>query len=78
MYLTPVVFAMPKEGAAALIFSLNPLSPIILTARDWLTGVPADYLLGFFIVNLLALLLLGVVLIVYRLAMPILIERMSA
>jgi lipopolysaccharide transport system permease protein len=78
MYLTPVVFAMPKEGAAALIFTLNPLSPIILTARDWLTGLPADYLLGFFIVNLFALLLLGVVLIVYRLAMPILIERMSA
>jgi lipopolysaccharide transport system permease protein len=78
MYLTPVVFAMPKEGAAALIFTLNPLSPIILTARDWLTGVPADYLLGFFIVNLIALLLLAVVLIVYRLAMPILIERMSA
>ncbi|EGV15818.1 ABC transporter permease [Thiocapsa marina] len=34
MYVTPVVFPMPKEGFAATVFSLNPLSPIILTARD--------------------------------------------
>lgn len=78
MYLSPVVFAMPKEGAAAILFALNPVSPIILTARDWLTGLPAEYLTGFFVVNLLAVVLLAVVLIVYRLAMPILIERMSA
>ncbi|MFC1680371.1 ABC transporter permease [Pseudomonadota bacterium] len=78
MYLTPVVFAMPKEGIAATIFALNPLSPIILTARDWLTGLPAEHLIGFVVVNLLALLLLAVVWIVFRLAMPILIERMSA
>ncbi|MBK1631890.1 polysialic acid transporter [Thiohalocapsa halophila] len=78
MYLTPVVFAMPKEGVAAVVFMLNPVSPILLTARDWLTAMPADYLAGFLIANLLALLLLAAVLIVYRLAMPILIERMSA
>jgi lipopolysaccharide transport system permease protein len=78
MFLTPVVFPMPKEGLAATIYTLNPLSPVILTARDWLTGMPADYLLGFAIVNALALLLLTVVWIVFRLAVPILIERMSA
>jgi lipopolysaccharide transport system permease protein len=78
MYLSPVVFAMPKDGVAAILFTLNPLSPIILTARDWLTGMPPDHLMGFIIVNLLALLLLGLVWVVFRLAMPILIERMSA
>lgn len=78
MYLTPVVFAMPKEGLGATLFAVNPLTPIVLTARDWLTGTPADHVLGFVVVNLLALLLLAAVWVVFRLAMPILIERMSA
>jgi lipopolysaccharide transport system permease protein len=78
MYLSPVVFAMPQDGVAAVLFALNPLSPIILTARDWLTGLPPDHLMGFIVVNFLALLLLGLVWVVFRLAMPILIERMSA
>lgn len=78
MYLTPVVFPMPKEGIAATLFALNPLSPLILTARDWLTGMSAEHLIGFMVVNGLAMLLLAAVWIVFRLAMPILIERMSA
>lgn len=78
MYLTPVVFPMPKEGWAATLFGLNPLSPLILTARDWLTGFPPEFLGAFVTVNLLALGLLLMVWVVYRLAMPILIERMSA
>jgi len=61
-----------------VIFALNPLSPLILTGRDWLTGLPAEHLFGFALVNLLALVLLGVVWIAFRLAMPILVERMSA
>jgi lipopolysaccharide transport system permease protein len=78
MYVTPVVFPMPQAGWAATLFELNPLSPLILTARDWLTGVPPEFLGAFVVVNLLTLVLLLLVWVVYRLAMPILIERMSA
>jgi lipopolysaccharide transport system permease protein len=78
MYLTPVVFPIPKTGLAATIYSINPLTPIILTARDWLTGLPTVNLFGFITVSILALILLTAVWIVYRLAMPILIERMSS
>lgn len=78
MYLTPVVFPMPKEGWAFILFSLNPLTPIILTTRDWLTSVTPEYLGYFVAVNIAAVALLLVVWVVYRLAMPILIERMSA
>ena len=78
MYVTPVVFPMPKEGWVATLFAVNPLSPLILTARDWLTGYAPEYLGYFVAVNLVAASLLLVVWIVYRLAMPILIERMSA
>ncbi len=78
MYLTPVVFAMPKEGLSATLFQLNPLTPLILTSRDWLTGLTTEFL-GYFIgVNVAAILLLIVFWIVFRLAMPILIERMGS
>lgn len=78
MYVTPVVFPMPKEGWAATIFHLNPLTPLILTARDWLTGHPPEFLSYFVAVNILAIILLVLMWGIYRLAMPILIERMSA
>jgi lipopolysaccharide transport system permease protein len=78
MYLTPVVFPMPESGWAATIFKLNPMTPLILTTRDWLTGLSSDYLGYFLIVNAGIIALLLVVWIVYRVAMPILIERMNA
>ena len=78
MYLTPVVFAMPAGGWAATTFQINPLTPLILTARDRLTGMMPEYLGYFLGVNLATLALLLVMWIVFRAAMPILIERMSA
>ncbi|WP_319525632.1 ABC transporter permease [uncultured Desulfosarcina sp.] len=78
MYLTPVVFPIPRTGIAATIFAINPLTPIIVTARDWLTGQPSEYIFSFIVINILTLLLLITVWIVFRLAMPILIERVSS
>lgn len=78
MYLTPVVFPMPTAGLAEKIFQWNPLTPLILTSRDWLTGMQPDYLGYFLVVNAALLILLFGVWVVYRAAMPILIERMSA
>ena len=78
MYLTPVVFAMPKEGLAATLFQVNPLTPLILTARDWLTGFTPEHLAYFVVVNVGAIVLLLIFWIVFRLSMPILIERMGS
>lgn len=78
MYITPVVFAMPKKGFSATLFQLNPLTPLILTARDWLTGLTPVYLDYFLVVNVVAIVLLFIFWIVFRLAMPILIERMGS
>ena len=66
MYLTPVVFPMPKAGIAATIYAVNPLTPIILTARNWLTGLSTPHLSGFIVVNILALVLLAAVWVVFR------------
>jgi lipopolysaccharide transport system permease protein len=78
MYVTPVVFPMPKAGWTAMLFQFNPLTPLILTSRDWITGQPSTTLGYFLAVNLATLALLLVFWAIYRLAMPILIERMSA
>ena len=78
MYISPVVFAMPTEGVTARLFAANPMSPLVLAARAWLTGsaapMPGAWLLvvGF----TLGLLLLGWVL--FRIALPAIIERMSS
>lgn len=78
MYITPVVFPMPtSDGWAAHIFALNPLTPLIQTARNWLTGFPTDYVLPFVWVNLTVFILLLFVGILFRLAVPMLIERMG-
>ena len=78
MYATPVVFPMPQNGLVARLFALNPLTPLILTTRDWLTGVSPEFLVYFLIVNLVAVGVLMASWIGFRLSMPILIERMSA
>lgn len=78
MYLTPVVFPMPKEGWVATLFQINPITPIILTSRDWLTGFSPEYLTYFLVVNAVAVVLFLLAWGAYRLAMPILIERMSS
>jgi lipopolysaccharide transport system permease protein len=78
MYTTPVVYAVPKGGLSAQIVHHNPITPLIMTARDWLTGMTPDFIDGFIWMNLVIVVLLALVFVAYRLAMPILIERMNA
>jgi lipopolysaccharide transport system permease protein len=78
MYLSPVVFPLAESGLSSKIMLLNPLTPLIINARSTFTGQPLELLVPWIISCLCSLLLLGIVWVVYRLAMPILIERMSA
>jgi len=78
MYLTPVVFPMPSSGWAAIVFKLKPMTPLIMTTRDWLTGFTPQDLSNFLLINALVIAVLFVVWVIYRAAMPILIERMGA
>jgi len=78
MYLTPVVYPLRGEGTLSTVLLLNPLTPLIETTRAWLTGGTPEWLLYFVVTNVLAIVALLAVWIVYRLAMPIIIERMSS
>ncbi len=77
MLLTPVVYQMPTRGLGAVLARLNPVTPLLQTCRDWLIAQPAAHLGGFVCVfsGAATCLLFGWLL--YRLSMPILIERMG-
>lgn len=78
MFLTPVVYPIPKSGWVADVIAFNPITPLIVTTRDWLTGQPPEFFNGFIWVNIVFILILFFVWMIYRAAMPILIERMSS
>jgi len=77
MLLTPVLYPVPTAGLAALVTTLNPLTPLVTTTRDWLTTGSATDAGGFIVVSVatVTLLLLGWV--AYRLALPHLIARLG-
>jgi lipopolysaccharide transport system permease protein len=77
MFFSPVVFAIPESGIPNLIFRYNLTTPILTTCRGWLTGTNTEYLSEFILVNACLLLLFMVAWVVYRITMPVLIERMS-
>ena len=77
LFLTPVVYPPPTTGFAAYLTTINPVSPVILTARDWLISQPATHLSAFIVVTALALILLLIGWVIYHVALPHLIERMG-
>ena len=78
MYLSPVVFPLATTGWSATLMRLNPLTPLILNARAGVIGQQPELLAEWALSLGGSLLLLLVAWLVYRLSMPILIERMSA
>lgn len=77
MFVTPVVFPIPKSGWVSLLVQYNPLTPIMMTARNWLTDTPVEFLPEFLVINALLIVLLLIGWGVIRLTLPILVERMS-
>lgn len=79
MYLTPVVYSQPIYKGAAKLLALNPVSPLLTSARAWLLGI--DCTVPLWHIGLVAgiavfLMLIGVFL--QRITMQILIERMGS
>ena len=78
MYATPVVYAIPESGLMRTIMLYNPTTYLILTARDLVLGTTTDFWVYFLIVVLCSIPVLFVALVVYRISIPVLIERLSA
>lgn len=78
LFLTPVVYPPAKSGLASILAKFNPVSPVLSTARDWLLGQPAPHVTGLAVVFVAALILAFAGWLVFRLALPHLIERMGS
>jgi lipopolysaccharide transport system permease protein len=77
-FVTPVVYPPPETFPFSLIAVLNPISPLLIAARDLITVGTISNPVAFSIVSMLTWVLLLIAWVVYRLSLPILIERMSA
>ena len=78
MFLSPVVYAAPANGITSTLIRWNPLTPLIQTTRDTLTGLPINSASAVLAISACLVTLLFLAWAAYRLAIPILIERMSA
>ncbi len=78
MLLTPVVYPPPTSSPASLLVSLNPVSSLLTTTREMITTGHFSQITSFVVVVGLTLGLLFIGWILYRLALPHLIERIGA
>lgn len=78
LFLTPVIYPVPKEGVFSVIVGLNPVTPILVTIRELATTGQLSQLAAFWTVSLLTIIGLLIAWILFRLALPFVIERMSA
>jgi lipopolysaccharide transport system permease protein len=78
LFITPVIFPVPKQGSFSVLVNLNPVTPLLVTTRELATtGVLSDAP-GFWLVSILTIVGLFLTWIAFRLAMPYVIERVSS
>lgn len=77
-FLTPVIYPVPKASFAATLIELNPVTPLLVSTRDWLIHGQASLLPAFAWVMAATVVLLFAGLVLYRISLPHLISRMSA
>lgn len=77
-FATPVVYPPPQSFPYSLLAVLNPVSPLLMTSRELILGEGLSNLWTFSVASCLTLWTLIIGLTIYRLALPIIIERMSA
>lgn len=77
MYLTPVVYPVPKEGWASTLVHLNPATYLLGVTRDWLSFGESVYSMQFLILLGISIVLIGLGLIILKIVMPHLVARMG-
>jgi lipopolysaccharide transport system permease protein len=78
LFFTPVIYPPPQTGLFATLVQWNPVTPLLVAVRDLATkGLIADPT-AFWLASCLAIGGLLVSWLVYRIAMPFVIERISA
>lgn len=77
-FVTPVVYSPPDTFPFSLIALLNPIAPLLLGSRELIATGRIEDPLPFLIISGVTLIALVAGTVLYRLAMPIILERTSA
>jgi lipopolysaccharide transport system permease protein len=77
-FVTPVVYPPPQTFPYSALAYINPGSPFLLTARSALLGTEVSNWTHMAVVGVCSLVVGLIALVLYRVAMPIVIERISS
>ena len=77
MYMAPVVYPPPQSGFASYVISWNPMTPILMSARDLLTTGSTEYLLPTLMIIPVSCVVVFICLVSLRVVMPHLVARMG-
>jgi lipopolysaccharide transport system permease protein len=77
IYVAPVVYPMPESGWLRRILLWNPITPVIMAARDWTFHGGTNWWPGVLAALLLAFIMTWAALLALRLMMPHLVARMG-
>jgi lipopolysaccharide transport system permease protein len=77
-FVTPVIYPPPSSYPLSLITIVNPVSPLLIGIRDIMTKGTIDITGSYIMVSLLIPVVLILAWIIFRLSIPIIIERISA
>jgi lipopolysaccharide transport system permease protein len=78
MYLTPVIYPMKTGGLFGLLMKLNPMASLITETRNWLTVQPSYDLNMFFTILIASFFVFILGLVIYKISMPMIIERIGS
>ena len=78
MYAAPVVYMIPSKGLMKTVMEWNPFTPLVTVTRVLLIGSPMPYLDYYLWILILCIPLFFVVLVIYRISIPVIAERLSA
>ncbi|MGJ3250983.1 MAG: ABC transporter permease [Elainellaceae cyanobacterium] len=78
LFITPVVYPVPKEGLFGQLVSANPVTPLLVTTRELATTGIISNPSGFWLVSAFTFVGLLITWVIFRISMPYVIERVSA
>ena len=75
--ITPVIFPVPTSGWGYRLVIINPSTAFFVTSRSWLIGGEPPMYVAFSIVTICSILLLLVAIVILKVSLPHIIERIS-
>ena len=78
MILTPVVYMPLETLPGSLLNWINPASPLLILARDWTLVGSTEHASAAIVFGIGSVVLMLIGLVIYRVSIPVLVERMTA